>query len=120
MWSAASAGQGGGAGGDTSAWGAFVQAELLEGGFNGGDGGQYVAITDESQVADAEDLALEVVLATGQEDVKAILDRLAQALGIDPVGSHGGDGWAAAAQPSRRGARRDRCREPAQEGQGPL
>ena len=97
MWPAASAGQGGGAGGDTGAWGAFVQAELLEGGFNGCDGGQHVAITDEAEVADAEDLALEVVLAAGQEDVKAILDLLAQALSIDPVGSHGGDGRAAAA-----------------------
>jgi hypothetical protein len=42
-------------------------------------------------MADAEHLALEVVLAVRQQDVEALLHRLAQAFGIDALGGYGGD-----------------------------
>ena len=48
-------------------------------------------------MADAEHLALEVVLAAGQQDVEAILHLLAQGFGINALGRHGRDRRAAIA-----------------------
>ena len=73
------------------------RAEIHQGTFDGGDGGEHVAIAHEAQVADAEHLSLEVILAASQEDVVAAFHGLAQGLGIKACWSHGGDGRAAVA-----------------------
>ena len=74
-----------------------MQAQVRQGGLNGGHGGEHVAITHEAQVADAEHLALEVVLAAGQKDVELLLHGLAHRFCVDALGGHRGDGGAAMA-----------------------